>query len=209
VSYIRSLHVINDSGLFGTNFSIGPLPLLFTAEDTPPDTYLASQQSVSIEPRLNGTAMNGALTWQAGLYYEMSFPQGLSGSSGPNLISCSNFQTLQCFDLAAQLFGLPAGSIGSVGRRTGTITWRDYGSYAQDTYAFTDQLSLTTGLRYSYDLTTSETNRYVYAFRHRMTRCGSASRRSRTSATARWMTDRSPARPPAWPICSTSPTRIC
>jgi iron complex outermembrane receptor protein len=163
VSYSQ-LHVINDSGLFGTNFSIGPLPLLFTAEDTPPDTYLASQQSVSIEPRLNGTAMNGALTWQAGLYYEMSFPQGLSGSSGPNLISCSNFQTLQCFDLAAQLFGLPAGSIGSVGRRTGTITWRDYGSYAQDTYAFTDQLSLTTGLRYSYDLTTSETNRYVYAF---------------------------------------------
>jgi iron complex outermembrane receptor protein len=164
IASYSQLRVINDSGLFGTNFQLGGFPLLFTAEDTPPNTDLVSQQSFTEEPRLTGSAFDGRLTWQAGLYWEMSYPQGISGSSGPNLISCSNFQQLQCFDLAASIFGLPPGSIGSVGRRTGTVTWRDYGAYAQDTYAINNQFSLTTGLRYSDDITAARTTRYVYYF---------------------------------------------
>ena len=158
------LHSAIDTALFGTNFQIGGLPLLFSAEDTPPGTDLTSQQSITEEPRLTGTAFNGRLTWQTGLYYEMSFPEGMSGSSAPNLINCANFQQFQCFDLAAAAFGLPAGTLGNVVRRLGTITWRDYGAYAQDTYNLNDSFALTTGIRYSYDLTTDETHRYAYFF---------------------------------------------
>jgi iron complex outermembrane receptor protein len=164
IASYSQLRSVIDTGLFGTNFQIGGLPLQFSVEDTPPGTDLTSQQSITEEPRLYGTALNGRLTWQTGLYYEMSFPKGVSGSSSPNLLNCADFQQLQCFDVAAAAFGLPQGAIGNVVRRLGTITWRDYGVYAQDTYNFNEQFALTTGVRYSYDLTTDETNRYSYLF---------------------------------------------
>ena len=154
------LRVINDGGLFGDNFKVAGFPLAFTAEDTPPNTPLSSQGSVTEEPRFEGHALGDKLEWQAGLYYEYSYPIGISGSSGPNLISCSNFQYLQCFDL----FGAPGAPVGTVGQRYGTVTWRDYGVYAQDTYAFTDKLKLTTGIRYTDDITSATTTRYSYQF---------------------------------------------
>lgn len=164
IASYSQLHAIINTALFGSNFLVAGSPLLFSAEDTPPDTDLTSQQSITVEPRLTGSAFNGRMTWQTGLYYEMSFPLGMSGTNNPNLISCSALQQLQCFDLAAAAFGLPAGTLGNINRRLGGITWRDYGIYAEDTYAFTDQISLTTGVRYTYDLTTDSTNRYTYFF---------------------------------------------
>jgi len=154
------LRVINDSSLFGDNFNVAGFPVAFSAEDTEPNTPLSSQGSVTEEPRLEGHALGGRLDWQAGLYYELSYPIGISGSSGPNLISCTNFQQLQCFDI----FGSPGAPVGTVGQRTGTITWRDYGVYGQDTFAFTDRLKLTTGVRYSYDIVSATTTRYSFQF---------------------------------------------
>ena len=158
------IRVINNSSLFGDNFNVAGFPLFFTAEDTPPGTLLSDQQSVTEEPRVQGRALDGRLQWQAGLYYEMSFPIALAGSAGPNAISCTNFQQLRCFDLFALLEGLPQGTIGTDGRRYGSVTWRDYGAYAQDTYAITNQLKLTTGIRYSDDTTSATTTRYSYYF---------------------------------------------
>ena len=103
------------------------------------------------------------MDWQAGLYYEYSFPVGISGSSGPNTVSCSDFQHLLCFDSLGSLFGAE-GFVGNVGRRFGKISYRDYGAYAQDTFAITPQLKLTTGIRYTYDVTSADTNRYAYYF---------------------------------------------
>ncbi len=165
-SYGR-LRVTNASGLFGDNFQIptvnGVLPFGFTAEDQPPNTPLSSQASVTEEPRLQGHALDGRLEWQAGLYYEYSFPVGLSGSSGPNTISCSDFVNLRCYDSLGAAFGAE-GFVGNVGRRIGKVSYRDYGAYAQDTFAITPQWKLTTGVRYSYDVTSADTNRYSYYF---------------------------------------------
>jgi iron complex outermembrane receptor protein len=167
IASISGIRVINNGGLFGDNFTIasptGTYPFQFTAEDTPPNTPLSSQGSITEEPRLTGLAFDGKLDWQAGLYYEYSYPIGTSGSSGPNTISCSDFQQLLCYDSLGANFGAQ-GFVGNVGRRYGTISYRDYGVYAQDTYAFTSQLKLTTGIRYSRDIESADTFRYSYYF---------------------------------------------
>ncbi|HEX4377439.1 MAG TPA: TonB-dependent receptor, partial [Steroidobacteraceae bacterium] len=164
IASVSGIRVINDGGLFGDNFQLptpfGSLPFRFTAEDTPPDTPLSSQGSISEEPRLTGRALDGKLDWQAGLYYEYSYPIGTSGSSGPNQIACSDFQNLRCLDV----LGTPGNLVGNVGRRYGKISYRDYGVYAQDTFAITTNWKLTTGIRYSYDVTSANTFRYAFYF---------------------------------------------
>jgi iron complex outermembrane receptor protein len=183
IASYSQLKAITASELFADDFKsiFGiplPNPLQFTAENNPPGIPLTHQASVTEEPRINGSAFDGRMTWQAGLYFEESYPIGLSGSSGPNLISCKDFQTFnQCLDivgiissLAPGACPLPAnpfcleGTIGNVGRRFGQVMWQDYGIYAQDTYNFTDELALTTGIRYSNDITSGTTTRYSYYF---------------------------------------------
>jgi iron complex outermembrane receptor protein len=167
IASYSSLRVLNATGLFGDNFQLptpgGVYPLGFTAEDQPPNTPLSSQASVTEEPRFQGHALDGRLEWQAGLYYEYSYPIGVSGSSGPNTVSCTNFLYLLCYDSLGALAGAE-GFVGNVGRRYGKVSYRDYGAYAQDTFAITPQLKLTTGVRYSYDVTSTDTFRYSYYF---------------------------------------------
>jgi len=191
IASYSQLKVVTDSSLFGDDFQNFPIPgggvfalphpLEFTAEDNPPGVPLSHQASVSEEPRINGTAFNGMMTWQGGLYFEESYPVGLSGSSGPNVISCKNFQVFnQCLDvlgggLAFNGPPYPAGTaiiggangvpvIGNVGRRSGNVMWQDYGIYGQDTFNFNDQWALTTGIRYSNDVSSGTTTRYQYYF---------------------------------------------
>ena len=109
-----------------------------------PGGHTSKQSTFTEEPRLEGTSLNGKMTWQSGLYLELSDPLGVSGALADNLINCPG-HGLTC---ANPFFGE-----GSVSSTTGKKTTRDYGAYGQASYEITDQLTFTGGARYTWDQT--------------------------------------------------------
>jgi iron complex outermembrane receptor protein len=71
---------------------------------------------------------------------EISDPWGASGTTSPIFLNCPNHYALQCAS--------PAGNI----RATRDKFWfRSYALYAQGTYDLSEQLSVTAGIRYTWD----------------------------------------------------------
>jgi iron complex outermembrane receptor protein len=87
----------------------------------------------------------------------------VTASIGPVLINCSDVYALQCFDIVGALAGLQ-GAIGSVGLKHSTITYRNLAIYGQATYALSDQLKITGGLRYTSDRTRATSDFFTYRF---------------------------------------------
>lgn len=125
--------------IFGNRFLVpvdGTIyPTGFQVSNSPANGYVASESTFTEEFRLSGKAMDGALTWQGGAYFELAQPvSSIAGSDSPGFASCINHITssLQCTDavrgyaaagLAATpvlngapnpLFGLPASVIMSL-----------------------------------------------------------------------------------------------
>jgi iron complex outermembrane receptor protein len=149
--------------LFGDNWflgnKVGPFPvpaagvgkhLFFLTSDVPAGIPTADQSTVTEELQAHGDALDGKLRWQAGLYWEGSFPLGPGGSRGPSLITCTDYQTLQCYAPLGFL------TIGEVQQNVGEITYRDYAAYGQATYSILDNLKFTAGLRVTDDSTTGQ-----------------------------------------------------
>jgi len=133
----------------------------------------SSQSTWTEELQLQGTAMEGALTWQAGGYFENSDPIGFTSQSTAIGLNCPDLPTLHCnaspsanFD---RLLGLPVPTVGNV--FTNTIsrpfqkTWyRSRGLYAQATYDITEQFAVTGGFRYTWDKMTHQYNGQTLGF---------------------------------------------
>jgi iron complex outermembrane receptor protein len=155
---------------FGTNWilptSFGPIPNTgplagqrpVFAWSTPPTVsglpsgpfdLLGSADQWTATEELQFVGKMRRLDWQAGGYLEISGSGQPSGAQSPILLTCSDYARLQCTDVFAGLFGLPA--LGSVNYAVGTSYFRNLGLYGQATYALTDQLKLTGGLRYTKD----------------------------------------------------------
>ena len=139
--------------LYGTNFSYYPgvnwsAGAAYTAE-----TYLNDQKNFTNEVQIQGISDNGKLNWQAGLYYENSSPGSFVGSLSPTAgtvcktTTYSSIEEIRCLPP-----GLTTGA-GIISYNRGTIKFINMGAYAQATYALTDQLKATAGLRYTYDRT--------------------------------------------------------
>ncbi len=82
---------------------------------------------------------------------EISNPVGFNSQTVPLLLNCTN-PPAQCargfgFQITPTFF-IP---VANLGRPFYQQRWRSYGIYAQGTYALTDQLSLTGGIRYTWD----------------------------------------------------------
>jgi len=111
-----------------------------------PDGYHTNdQKNFTEELQLQGVASDGRLHYQTGLYYEHSTPGDPIASAAPSLgATCliSGFTTL---DNSRCLSG------GRAGFTTGTIEFINMAAYAQATYALTDRLKATAGVRYTYD----------------------------------------------------------
>jgi iron complex outermembrane receptor protein len=125
----------------------------------------ANSRTYTDELQFQGTALDNRLTWQAGGYIENTEPLTVVGANSPGLIVCANALTYQCTDNLGYIFT----AIGNIGtnpldvpenRRThigdvnytaGTTTYNDVAGYGQATYNFTDELSLTGGIRYTSD----------------------------------------------------------
>ncbi len=117
----------------------------------------SSQSTFTEELQFQGRTADGTLNWQAGGYYEESNPIGFTSQSTAQFLDCVNLAALQC----RAPFFVPARGPGGTTqqiRLTGNIsqpfqkTWfRSKGIYAQGTYNFTEQLSATAGVRYTWD----------------------------------------------------------
>lgn len=191
ISYAEFENTMN-AALYGTDWRLSDLSpfmpdqhILFQmvgAENAP----TTDQKSFVEEFQLQGTAFDERLTWQAGLYYEKSKPNGTYGSQNPSTISCdmstvtsSNPYDWRCNNLIANLFAggqpflpalpipLPDGSFGpfpgagSVLIAPGGVTYENQAVYLQGTYEFTEQWSITAGLRYTRDKTKGWTDETV------------------------------------------------
>ena len=102
----------------------------------------AAQSTMTEELQFQGTSADGSLVWQAGAYLEVSKPLGWSTGWTPQFMYCSDLQALECEN--------PLG-IGNINESPYKTSWNNKGLYAQATYNFTDKLSLTGGIRYTWD----------------------------------------------------------
>ena len=156
------------SELFGDNFysptpSGGYVPLLFNTARPAPGMSTSDQSTMSEELQFQGRTEDDVLTWQAGFYGERSRPVATYGSRSPVTISCENSDTLECYDVLGDLNGLQ-GYVGGVLDSRNRQTYTNLGAYAQGSYALTDALKATLGIRYTKDKTEADTQSVMYRF---------------------------------------------
>ena len=111
-----------------------------------------SQYSLTEEFQLQGHSADDSLVWQAGLYMERSNPVGSQEQWTSIFSRCSNIYTFTCnVNQITNASGalVTAGSSISVARNN--YFFRNNAAYAQATWKFTDQLSVTGGIRYTSD----------------------------------------------------------
>ena len=143
------------SALFGTNFFLGPFPVGFAVVRHLPNGYSSNQSTFTEELQFQGRSSDGALTWQAGAYYEDSRPIGFIGSQSPVFIGCSDPDNLVCTDLTGR---------GVVNYTAAKNTFLTRGLYAQATYALSERFKLTGGIRYTWDKVRSISRQTSYRF---------------------------------------------
>ena len=158
VSYSEFRERLNNS-LNGDNFFVsspvpGGLGLPATLAGTsfqhliqnPPGATgnVSAESGFTEELQLQGSAADGRLDWQLGGYLELNRPLGWSAGRTGAFVSCASVQDLNCTN--------PLG-IGSVSQSSQQPSFTTKAIYAQATYDFTPQLSLTAGGRYTWDTT--------------------------------------------------------
>lgn len=158
------------SSIFGTNFrlpaalgAINPAlagaHLSFYPAGQLPGIPTNSQTSFVEELQASGSALESRLTWQGGLYFENSKPDGWSGTGGPGFLACAQ---APLGDPAAWQCADPTGS-GSVSSMLGKIEYTNTAAYAQTTYEISDEFRVTTGLRYTVDKTDGTNEQVLYS----------------------------------------------
>lgn len=124
-----------------------------------PDFKTTDQRSFVEELQFQGSALEDRLDWQAGLYFERSTPINEYGSFNPAFISC-DLNTISSPDINAWRCNNVMG-IGTAYHSPGGVKYKNEAIYAEGNYHFTDQWTMTLGLRYTEDETTGETQKTV------------------------------------------------
>ncbi len=148
----------SDFSLNGDNFFVVPVPNLgplsagLLANAGRPFRHIvlhpsptgdsSSGRSFTEELQFQGTLGDGRFDWQAGVYLEFGRPLGWGESYVETFMNCSDVATLTC----AQPLGF-----GLINNPATKYKFDNHGVYAQGTYKFTDQLSVTGGFRYTFD----------------------------------------------------------
>lgn len=163
------LETNNGSPIFGDDFPLDPNdpnnPYRFHvgAPIINKSLPLTSQETVVEEMQLQGSGLDESLTWQTGLYYEKSQPDGFSGYNTVTFMYCD----------MAKAEGDPAGfdcydpNNGAFGGLLVQYYKTEYLSkavYGQATYDFNDSFSMTAGLRYTRDEVEGYGLKYRYTF---------------------------------------------
>ena len=155
IASYAQLKDIYSTGLFGTNFKLGPTTLPFVAVNPLPGGPTADSSTATEELQIQGSAADQRLTYQSGVYFEATEPLSVVGNLSPLFASCTNLAALHCTPL------LPGTS--SLNYTAGRTRYRDVGVYTQESYKLTSQLTLTGGLRYTWDRVDNTTDRITYS----------------------------------------------
>ncbi len=108
-----------------------------------PGGHNSAQRTVTDELQFQGN-VGDKFKYTVGGYLEFSRPLGFSGGRTDIFLDCTNPSLLQCSN---PLY------FGSIAESATQISFNNHGVYAQGTYKFNDQLSLTGGFRYTFDNT--------------------------------------------------------
>ena len=103
--------------------------------------YSSASANITEELQFQGKTSDGRLTWQAGGYYEHD-PNKWSRQSSSTFLNCVQPGTLNCTN--------PLG-FGNIAAGRTKLRFDTRGIYAQGTFKFTDRLSMTAGIRYTWD----------------------------------------------------------
>lgn len=171
LSYSELEHTMRTS-VYGTNWQIPPqLPIVggtrigFTNSAQVPGVPTNAQKGFVEELQFQGLAFDDRLTWQAGIYYERSKPDGWSGSQSANILYCaeptgSDPAAFLCQDVMRAVGQIVGGTpgvggnpAGNVQRQLGKVDYDNRAVYAQGTWEFNPQWRLTAGVRYTKDET--------------------------------------------------------
>ena len=155
------LEQTTNSAIFGYSPSFGSTELAFFPAGTWSGIPSNSQNTLVEELQFSGSALDDDLTWQGGLYYEHSTPDGVSGALSPAVIGCdwplgSDASTWNCPGV------IPGYS--QVNSNLGKIEYTNKAAYAQGTYDISDEFRVTLGLRYTIDDVDSKAQQTVYNF---------------------------------------------
>jgi iron complex outermembrane receptor protein len=143
----RQAQTTNNNGDNGYQGSAAN-PYYSIAIFTAPGSHNASQQTLTEELQLQGSALKDRLTYQFGAYYEWSNPLGgFQTVYSPQHINCTDVLNLQCSNLSGR---------GLLQLSDSKYRFRNLGLYAQSTFKLTDQLSMTGGIRYTSDKASGE-----------------------------------------------------
>ncbi|MBW8860569.1 MAG: TonB-dependent receptor, partial [Caulobacter sp.] len=136
------------------------------------------QDSFIEELQLQGNAFDNRLIWQGGAYYEHSKPSGTQGGQSISGLLC-DYSSLgvdptqfRCADtnyIVARASGLPQStatliSRGVVNRALGSTEFENKALYAQGTFKLMEKLSVTGGIRYTWDESTGVMQSVNYFF---------------------------------------------
>ena len=137
--------------LLTTTGQVGGTPL-FAAAGTPygrttldtaaPGMGNSDQSTFTEELQIQGNTADERLNFVVGGYLEFSRSLGFSAGRTANFQSCTRPQDLACNN--PLLFG-------TVAESATKLNFDNHGIFAQGTFAFTEQLSLTAGARYTFD----------------------------------------------------------
>ncbi len=162
------LEQINRTAVYGMNYDYyGIGSYGFVESNSPPGVPTNSQVSFVEELQFQGYAMDGDLTWQAGIYFENSMPDGISGSQSIGQVFCSSVDQANpanstCIDvprnhflnsLGIDIIGAQFGpnGYGAITRTQGEVEYVNNAIYSEMTYDINDQWKVTAGLRYTRD----------------------------------------------------------
>ncbi len=153
ISY-SDLEQTNRTDVYGINYAYptdGGRYGFTNSDQIPGGIPTNSQASFVEEMQLQGYAMDGDLTWQAGLYFENSMPDGTSGSQSVNQLYCSVLDKNGPSNSQCASIGGGTGRAGGLSRTSGEIEYITQAAYTEMTYDLSDQWKVTGGLRYTKD----------------------------------------------------------
>jgi iron complex outermembrane receptor protein len=126
-----------------------PFAFPFVITNPGPNYPQGDQWTLTEELQFQGRTSDDRFTYQAGGYMELSAPrQGQEGQEQYTQVwdNCANLYAFQCTPLR-----LGPATLGSVSIARNVYSYHNYGLYAQGTFKLTDQLSLTGGIRNTWD----------------------------------------------------------
>lgn len=162
------LYTQNGTNIFGTRFPdstdlTGQREFPLGASLVSPTVPVTRQKTMVEEMQLQGDSFSQRMNWQGGLYYEHSTPDGLSGNNSASFVYC-DLRTLEGAPSQYNCFDPIQGILGGVLSYQLKTEYLNLAAYGQGTFNFTDQISMTLGMRYTKDKTEGYGIKYLYKY---------------------------------------------